>query len=626
MNLRNRLLLPLSLCLAWLVVPPPTHAQNDWPRVGNDAGAMRYSMLTQINRRNVAALQPAWTFHAGGQGEKQKSPIQCTPIVVEGVMYLTGPDAKVLALDAATGRELWRFDTQRTTTRVYLGNRGVAYWSDGKANGARRIIAATTDGKMFAIDARTGKADAGFGKNGVVELRDGIERDLSKLTYGVTAAPVIFEDLIILGFSLDENYVAGPGDVRAFDVRTGKQVWRFHTVPRPGELGHETWVGDSWKDRGGVNAWAGASVDVRRRLVFVGLGSAGFDFYGANRLGDNLFANCVVALDARTGRRVWHFQLVHHDLWDYDCPAFPTLITVKRGGRMIDAVAQITKQGFLFLFDRVTGKPLYDIVERPVPSSDVPGEKTSPTQPFPIKPIAFAKQDFTPDDITNISKEAHEAVVEKLKGVQFGPLFTPPSVEGTVYAPGTIGGGNWSGASFDPTTGLLYVNANNFPRVIKLLPSGDKNAPYKEGGQIRLTDHEGYPGVKPPWGTLTAIDVNRGEVKWQVPLGEFEALKRRGVPQTGTPSLGGTIVTAGGLVFIGGTMDEKFRAFDSATGKVLWEAKLPFGGYATPSTYAVNGRQYVVIAAGGGGKLGTKAGDAYVAFALPEATGKTAHK
>ena len=593
-------------------------AQTDWPNVGNDKGATRYSPLRQIDRQNVKNLKAVWTFRTGGlHATARNAAIQCTPIVVDGIMYLTSPDTQVIALEAATGRELWRFNPERGWQYRYLYNRGVAFWREARRGGAQRVLFATPDGALYSLDARTGKLDSRFGNAGVVDLRQGIERDLRHLIYGVTAAPAIFEDLVILGFSLNEGYEGGPGDVRAFDVRTGKEVWRFRTIPRAGEHGHETWEGDSWRDRGGVNSWSGATLDVRRGLVFVGLGSAGFDFYGGDRRGDNLFANSAMALDARTGRRVWHYQLVHHDIWDYDLPYPPVPVTVRHGGRSIDAVAQITKQGFVFLFDRVTGKPLFEIIERPTPPSDVPGERASVTQPFPVKPPPFARQGFTEDDLTNISQEARESVRAKLRGARFGPLFTPASLQGTVYSPGTIGGATWSGAAFDPTTGSLFVNANNFLRVVKLEPGANQVEPFADGGLLRLTDHEGYPGGKPPWGTLTCIDLHRGEIKWQVTLGEFPELTARGIPPTGTPNLGGCIVTAGGLVFIGATMDEKFRAFDSATGERLWEHQLPFGGYATPSTYSVNGRQFVVIAAGGGGKLGTKSGDTFVAFALP---------
>lgn len=607
-----------QLIFCFLFVCPSLAAQTDWPNVGNDKGAMRYSALDQITRRNVKQLKPAWSFHSGGLNPAiRNSAIQCTPIVVDGVLYLTSPDTQVIALDAGKGSELWRFDPKRGGEHRQLHNRGVAYWSEARSDGAKRILFATPDGFLYSLDARTGRLDPRFGREGVVDLRAGIERELRDLTYGVTAAPAIFEDLVILGFSLDEGYVGGPGDVRAFDVRTGQQVWRFHTVPRPNELGHETWKADSWRDRGGVNPWSGATVDVGRGLVFVGLGSAGFDFYGGDRKGHNLFANSTLALDARTGRRVWHYQVVHHDVWDYDLPYPPILVSVRHGGGTVDASAQITKQGFVFLFERATGKPLFDIVERTVPESDVPEEQAAPTQPFPSRPAAFARQGFNEDDVTDISKEARASVRAKLEGVRLGPLYTPASLRGTVYSPGTIGGGTWAGASFDPTTGSLYVNANNFPRVLKLRPTGKGSAPYRDTGQLRLTDSEGYPGVKPPWGTLTSIDLNLGTIKWQVALGEFPELTARGIAPTGTPNLGGSIVTAGGLVFIGATMDEKLRAFDSATGKLLWEHKLPFGGYATPSTYSVNGHQFVVIAAGGGGKLGTKSGDALVAFALP---------
>jgi quinoprotein glucose dehydrogenase len=588
----------------------------DWPNVGNDKGAMRYSTLAQIHRGNVARLRPAWTFHAGGLDKAGPSAaIQCTPIVIDGVMYLTSPDTQAIALDAKSGRALWRFDPKRTRHR-HLYNRGVAYWSDAR-QGAQRIFLATPDGFLHSLDAATGGLDPRFGTGGVVDLRAGAGRDVGGLVYGVTSAPVVFEDLVILGFSLDEDFVGGPGDVRAFDVRSGRERWRFRTIPRPPEAGSESWQADAWQNRGGVNSWSGASVDPARALVFVSLGSPGFDFWGGDRKGANLFANSVVALEARTGKRVWHYQIVHHDVWDYDLPYPPVLVSVRHGGRAIDAAAQITKQGFVFLFERAAGRPLFDVVEQPVPQSDVPGEELSPTQPFPVKPPPFARQGLSLDDVSDISPEARAAVRGKLEGVRLGPLYLPPSLQGSVYSPGTIGGGTWAGAAFDPTTGTLYVTANNFPRVLKLEPTGDPSRPYRDRGQLRLLDAQGYSGVKPPWGTLSSIDLNRGAINWQVPLGEFPELAERGVPATGTPNLGGAIVTAGGLVFVGATMDEKFRAFDSATGALLWEHKLPFGGYATPSTYSVNGRQYVVIAAGGGGKLGTKSGDAYVAFALP---------
>jgi quinoprotein glucose dehydrogenase len=590
-------------------------AQQDWPSVGGDPGVTRYSTLDQITRENVASLKPAWTFHTGGLGFTPTSAIQCTPIVVKGTMYLTSPDTQVIAVDASTGKEKWRYNPQRTKLR-YLYNRGVAWWTDHARH--RRILFATPDGFMYSLDADTGLPDANFGTGGIVDLRAGLRRDIGDRVYGATAAPVVIGDRVIIGVSLDEGYEGGPGDVRAFDVRTGREVWRFHTVPRPGEFGHDTWAGDSWKNRTGVNAWSGASVDVERQLVFVGTGSPGYDFYGGDRPGDNLFANCVIALDARTGTRVWHRQLVHHDLWDYDLPYPPLLVTVTHGGKPVDAVAQLTKHGFVFLFERTTGRPLFEIVERPVPPSSVPGERVSPTQPFPTKPPPFVRQQFLEEDLTDRSPEARAAVAARLAIAGFNGLFEPPSTTGTIANPGTLGGANWSGASFDPTTGWLYINANELPRLLRLQSNDTPGQPYLEKGEARIWDHEGYPGVKPPWGTLTAIDLNRGEIAWQAPLGEYPELAKRGVPATGIRNLGGSITTAGGLIFIGSTADEKFRAFDSSTGRLLWEHPLPFAGYAAPATYSLEGRQFVVIAAGGGGKLGTPAGDAYVAFALPD--------
>jgi quinoprotein glucose dehydrogenase len=414
--------------------------------------------------------------------------------------------------------------------------------------------------------------------------------------------------------------IAAPGDIRAFDVRTGKEVWRFHTVPRHGEFGNETWEGDSWKGRGGANAWGGLSVDAERGLVFAGTGSAAFDFYGGDRRGDNLFANCTLALDARTGKRVWHFQTLHHDLWDHDLPAYPNLVTVTHDGRRVDAVAQVTKTGFVFLFDRETGKPLFDVRERPVPASDVSGERAAATQPIPVKPPPFSAQFLDEANVTDIGPSNRAAVLARLREVRGGPAFNPPSLQGTVVIPGFHGGANWSGASFDPTTGLLYVNSNNVPNIITLALAGEspsRHGSYGHLGYVQFLDPEGYPAIRPPWGQLNAIDLNAGEFAWRVPLGEHPELTARGIPRTGTETFGGSIVTAGGLVFIAGTKDERIHAFDKRTGELLWEHPLPAGGYATPSTYEAGGRQYVVVAAGGAGKLRTKAGDAFVAFALP---------
>jgi quinoprotein glucose dehydrogenase len=596
----------------------------DWISVGGDRGGMRYSPLDQINRENVGGLEVAWTYHTGELDRPRQKTIECTPLVIDGVMYVTTGHLRVIALEAATGRELWTFDpfaTRKPDAPLASGgvNRGVAWWSDGKPYGKRRILFGSAEGRLFSLDATTGVPDPAFGRNGDVDLRKDIQRDISRRAYGPTSAPAVYDDIVILGVSNDEGPgPAAPGDVRAFDVHTGRQIWRFHTVPRPGEFGHDTWAGDSWMDRGGANAWGGVSVDTGRGLVFCGLGSAAFDFYGGDRQGQNLFANCVVALNARTGERRWHFQTVHHDLWDHDLPTYPNLVTVTHNGKRIDAAAQVTKTGYVFLLDRETGTPLFDVEERPVPASDVPGEQAWPTQPVPIKPPPFSRVTFGEEEITDLTPAAHEAVLSQYRKLRAGPANMPPSLQGSVVVPGFHGGATWSGASFDPTTGILYVNSNNVANVItlKAAPAGESYR-YTHAGYHRFLDPEGYPAIKPPWGVLTAIDLNHGAFAWQVVLGEYPELTARGIPQTGTENFGGTIVTAGGLVFIGGTKDEKFHAFDKTTGKLLWDHKLPAGGYATPSTYRVDGRQYVVIAAGGAGKPATRAGDGFVAFALP---------
>jgi quinoprotein glucose dehydrogenase len=600
----------------------------DWPGVGNDPGCMRYSELGQINRENVARLKPAWTFHTGELEGRSGKTIECTPIVIDGVMYVTTGYLRVVALDAANGKEIWQFDPLRDHPFVHRPasggvNRGCAYWSDRKPGGDRRIIHGTSDGRVFSLDAKTGKLDPKFGAGGICNLRDGLDAKVAALDYGPTSAPAIWNDTIIVGVSCGEGPgIAAPGDIRAFDVHTGREVWRFVTVPGEGEFGRETWEGDSWKGRGAVNAWGGFSVDAGRGVVFAGLGSAAFDFYGGDRHGDNLFANCTIALDAKTGKRLWHFQTLRHDLWDHDLPVYPNLVTVTRQGKQIDAVAQVTKTGYVFLFDRETGKPLFDVSYERVPASDVPGEQASLTQPVPVKPPPISAQFIDETNITDIGEANRASVLDRLRKIRGGPAFNPPSLRGTAVIPGYHGGANWSGASFDPTTGLLYVNSNNVPNIITLVESKSRDkprhGPYGTTGYEKFLDHEGYPAIKPPWGVLTAINLNTGEFTWQVPLGEHVELTARGIPRTGTENFGGSIVTAGGLVFIAGTRDERIHAFDKLTGKLLWEASLPAGGYATPCTFQVNGRQYLVIAAGGAGKLSTKAGDAFVAFSLPE--------
>ena len=451
-------------------------------------------------------------------------------------------------------------------------NRGCAYWSDGHPDGERRIIHGTADGRLFSLNARTGRLDPNFGNSGIRDLRVEFSDDVKKLHYGPTSAPAICRDTIIIGVSNGEGpAIAAPGDIRAFDVRSGAQVWSFRTVPHPGEFGNDTWAGDSWRNRGGANAWGGVSVDEVRNLVFCGTGSAAFDFYGGDRHGDNLFANCTLCLDAATGERRWHFQTLHHDLWDHDIPVYPNLVTVTHNGTPTDAVAQATKTGYIFLFDRETGEPLFDIEEKPFPASDVPGEQASPTQPIPVKPPPIAAQRLDASNITTIGDANRRSVLEQLRTLRHGSANTPPSLRGTVVVPGFHGGANWSGASFDPTTGWLYVNSNNVPNITTLAEAAAGSGyRYVHRGYIQFRDHEGYPAIEPPWGLLTAIDLNSGDFVWQVPLGEYAELTARGIPPTGTETFGGTIVTSGGLVFIAGTKDEKFRAFDKRTGDVLW--------------------------------------------------------
>ncbi len=611
------------LCLAASAV---AQYASDWPVVGNDPGGMRYSQLDQINRENVHELEVAWTYRTGELVDGRGNTIECTPIVVDGVMYVTTGRLRVVALNAATGEERWSFDPLKEHPFPHAPtsggvNRGCAYWSDGQPGGQRRIIHGTSDGRLFSLDANTGRLDPEFGAGGVRNLRNELEPEVANFGYGPTSAVAIWQDTIIVGVSCGEGpAIAAPGHIRAFDVHTGREVWRFRTVPSPGDVGHDTWAGDSWVNRGGANAWGGFSVDVQRGLVFAGLGSAAFDFYGGDRHGENLFANCTVALDARTGERRWHFQTLRHDLWDHDLPVYPNLITVTHNGRQIDAAAQVTKTGYVYLLNRETGEPLFEIEELAVPLSDVPGERAWPTQPIPVKPPPFAVQRFDESNVTGIGPANRDGVLAQLQKVRSGGAFNPPSLMGTVVIPGFHGGATWSGASFDPTTGVLYVNSNNVPNLMTLVEEDDggpRYGPFGHAGYIQFRDHEGYPAIAPPWGVLNAINLNTGEFAWRVTLGEYPELTARGVPQTGTENFGGTIVTAGGVVFIGGTKDERFHAFDKDSGRLLWEHQLPAGGYATPCTYSVGGRQFVVIAAGGAGKLGTKAGDAFVAFALP---------
>jgi quinoprotein glucose dehydrogenase len=617
--------LQASLRLCFLLAISFSAMAQEWPHYGNDPGGTKYSPLKQINKENVTKLAVAWSYHTGDLSDGSKYPsrsaFETTPLVIDGVMYLTTPFSRAIALDAETGKELWIFDPKLDRERRYnlFINRGASYWVSGDD---KRIFLGTLDGRLFSLDARTGKPAPEFGNDGWIDLRKGVADDFPNAGYGLTSPVVTYKELIITGALASDGEPRGPsGAIRAFDARTGKLVWRFNTVPQPGEFGHDTWEGDSWKNRGGVNAWSILSVDHERGIVFVPLTSPATDTYGGDRKGDNLFGDCILALDAATGKRLWHFQTIHHDLWDWDIPAQPNLVTVHRDGKDVPAVAQVTKIGHVFVLDRVTGKPLFPVEERPVPQTVVPGEQTSPTQPFPVKPPSFVRQTMSLDELTDVTPESRAECQKMIEGAVTGPMFRPIGLDYTIMFPGTNGGANWGGGSFDPSSGVLFVNSMDVGALWRMVerPEGSQ-IPYRtqsRGG--RFWDKNQYPCQKPPWAHLTAIDLNTGEFRWRVTLGVIDELVARGLPPTGTSNLGGSIVTAGGLVFIGATNDSRFRAFDKDTGKELWVTKLPASAHATPMTFQgqKTGKQFVVIAAGGGNKYNTTFSDAVIAFALP---------
>ena len=613
--------LGLVLLLAWFTGPAAGPAvDGEWHSFGRDPGAQRFSPLTQITRQNVATLQQAWSFDTGIHD------LQVTPIVVDGVMYVTGGPT-VFALEPETGKLIWKYTATGAVSR-----RGVAYWP-GNAKAPPRLFSGAGDGRMIAIDARTGTQVMDFGDHGFVDLKKGVREDQDG-QFRLITPPVIYKDIVITGGANEEGEPSKGlyGDIRGWDARTGKLMWSFHTVPRPGEPGVETWEGDSWKGRSGTNAWSFLTVDVERGLVFAPTGSPTSDFYGADRKGQNLYGNSLIALDASTGRLKWYRQLVHHDIWDWDLPAAPTLIEVTKNGRTIPAVAQITKMSTLFIFDRVTGEPLFGLEERPVPQTDVPGEATWPTQPFPVQPPPLARTTFDPaKDFYTLTPE-HAAYCRELwdKNQMYTKgMFTPPETERTmVMFPSTLGGGNWSGLSYDRTRGLVFANIMNLGQVARM-----ERRPNPTAGQLEYkrttpwgrpigrfwNPDNRIPCSAPPFGELVAVDVNRAAIVWRVPLGVFDDLKARGFDKTGTPNIGGTIVTAAGIVFIGGTIDSRFRAFDAANGALLWETLLEASAHATPMTFmGRDRRQYVVVAAGGDGLLVSTPGSKIVAFALPE--------
>lgn len=686
-------LLAFPLCSAVAALQTVAAQNADWPVYHGNDDHTHYSRLSQITPANVKQLKVAWTFDTGDAFPG--SEMQANPIVIDGVMYATTPKLQVFALDASTGKQLWRFDPQNgapPTSRIR--HRGVVVTGDRVLFNYRN--------RLYALDRKTGQPIPSFGVNGWVDLREGLGRSTEGLSVSASTPGVVFGNLLIMGSTVPEQLPSAPGDIRAFDVNTGKQVWSFHTIPHPGEPGYDTWPADAWKVAGGANAWSGVTLDAQRGMVFAATGSASYDFYGANRVGDNLYANSVIALDARTGQRVWHYQVLKHDLWDRDLPAAPVLVTVQRDGKRIDAVAQITKTGHTWVFDRVTGTPLFPVEEKKMPLATLPGDQVSPTQRFPVNPPPFARQQLTRNDLTRRTPAAYRAALKTFTEYNTPHPFTAPNGKGIIIYPGVDGGGEWGGPAFDPQTGLLYVNSNEMAWLLKLVPRSDASlysancagchgnkrqgsamgpslldvaarrsrdqiaqmvregsgrmpgfGAAMDGGAINdivnylvtgkdatkakvaaapnayslpyrtayfdiFLDHEGYPGVKTPWGTLNAIDLNTGTMAWSIPFGEYPKLAAKGVKNTGTDSYGGAIVTENGLLIIAATTyDNKIRAFDKRSGQLLWEATLPFAGNATPSTYMVNGKQYIVIACGGG-KNGAPSGGVYVAFALPD--------
>ncbi len=694
----------LAVITALVSAPNLPENGENWPEYNGNGARNHYSPLAQINAENVSQLKVAWTYASGGADTiGHRTQMQCNPIIVDGILYGVSANTQVFALDAANGNPIWKSkvtETEGTTSR------GVTYWREGQ----EKIIFFGAGKWLYAFDALRGKPIASFGQNGRINLKEGLERPGAD-EYVVANTPnVIFKNLLIVGVRVSESETALLGDIRAYDVRTGKKVWTFRTIPQMGELGADTWPANSRQNIGGANAWAGMAIDRERGIVYAPTGSAAFDFYGGNRKGDNLFANCLLALDANTGKRLWHYQLVRHDIWDRDPPAPPNLLTVMHNGpdgrpRKVDAVAQITKQGYIFVFDRVTGKPLFPIEDRKYSYDAVPGEFPAASQPIPVKPTYFARQRFVEQDLNSFVAD-RDSILGLIRKSRTGGPYIPIGKETTIFFPGTDGGGQWGGAAADPQ-GVLYIPSKEIPvytslviknqetnggfvtgaqlykqncaachgtdrrgnhdgsypslvninkrltadALHKLIPKGrgmmppfahlsvaerqaivdfvfqkesDKQVvsskggalPYQHTGYNRWYDRNGYPISQPPWGTLTATDLNTGERLWQVPLGEYPELTAKGIPITGTDNYGGPLITASDLLFIAATRDERLRVFDKKTGKQLWQTQLPAAGYASPSTYSIAGKQYVVIACGGG-KLKTKSGDKYVAFALP---------
>ena len=608
----NRIwLLPLLSVLAF------AQNYNTWRDYGGTADASQFSTLRQINRTNVSRLKVAWTYPTGDSNK-----YSFNPLIVDGVMFVLAKANSIVALDAASGKEIWTHPADPGTTAITT--RGINYW-ESKDRSDRRLFYAANH-YLRAIDARTGKTITSFGDNGRVSLKEGLGRDARSLRLVQSMTPGrVFEDLLILGSATNEGYTSGPGDIRAFDVRTGKTVWTFHTIPHPGEFGYDTWPPDAWKTVGGANVWGEMSLDEKRGILYAPTASPKYNFYGVNRKGADLFGDCLLALDARTGKRLWHFQMVHHDIWDYDGATAPKLLTVRHNGKPVDIVAQPGKQGFVWVFNRVTGEPLWPIEERPVPKSDMPGEEVSPTQPFPTKPPAFARQKFTLEDLSPFLEDPQERAKWKdiLQNARNEGLFTPPSTRNTVEMPGNNGGANWGGATVNPSDGMLYVVSKDLPAILKLEPDRSQ----KPGEAVRYTSgfnlvtiSNGTSPIGPPWSSLTAYDLNEGTIRWKIPLGEVPELAAKGIHDTGAhyPKVG-PVLTATGLLFTG-TRDRQVRALDAATGKTLWQTEVDAALEGIPAIYEVGGREFIVFCAAAQAGLTpatqVKVQGAYVAFAL----------
>jgi quinoprotein glucose dehydrogenase len=607
---------PIFIPLAILAIRLAAQDHTTWRDYGGAADSAQYSALKQINRANVGKLEIAWTYPTG---DAQK--YSFNPIMVDGVLFVLAKHNSIVALDARTGKEIWIY-TPDPAARI-ITSRGINYW-ESKDHSDRRLLFCANHA-LQAIDARTGKLIRSFGADGRVDLKEGLGRDPKSLTLVQSTTPGrVFEDLLILGSATNQGYGSAPGDIRAFDVRTGKLAWTFHTVPHPGEFGYDTWPRDAWKTVGGANVWSEFSLDESRGIVYAPTASAKYNFYGVDRKGANLFGDTLLALDARTGKRLWHFQMIHHDLWDYDDATAPKLLTVRHEGKIVDAVAQVSKQGFVWVFDRVSGAPLWPIEERPVPRSDMPGEEAWPTQPFPTKPPPFARQKFTADDLNPyLDAQDRARFRDEILSARNEGLFTPPGLRPTIEMPGNNGGANWGGAAADSASGMLYVVSKDLPAILKLTP--DAGAPpgtrYTSGFGL-VTGANGLSPIGPPWSSLTAYDLNSGTIKWKIALGNVPDLAAKGVKNTGShyPKVG-PVVTAGGLLFAG-TRDRTIRAFDVETGKALWEREVNAALEGIPAVYEIAGREFIVYCASAQAGLtpSTQApiSGAYVALALPE--------